>query len=263
MFKKWQWIFIIVLVMINLYFLLNSGVRQEANNKLTKPKIEKSLVKVVDEKLVKTAAEVKEAESNEEALESSHYINNVLFLVQAPTANWKDEREQDGCEEASAVIVDSWYGGEKEITKDEALKRILDISSWFEENTSGFRDNSIEDVVKMFNDKLKINTVKILENPTLDDFKKAISENKLILVPTNGQLLGNPYFSGAGPERHMIVLRGYDDKSGEFITNDPGTKRGENYRYSYQTVMNANLAYPSGFHEKIDKIRKAVIVVSR
>jgi hypothetical protein len=193
----------------------------------------------------------------------NYYIKDVPFIVQAPNADWKNERLQDGCEEASAVILSGWYNNEGSIWKSEALKRILAASTWLETNTNTFHDNSVEDIVRLLKEKYYIKIADILENPTLDEIKIKLRENKLVLVPTNGQLLGNPYFSGAGPERHMIIIRGYDDDKEMFIVNDPGTKRGENYHYSYQTVLLANLAYPSGYHEKITTERKAVIVVGK
>jgi hypothetical protein len=79
----------------------------------------------------------------------------------------------------------------------------------------------------------------------------------------NGQKLGNPYFSGAGPERHMLLVRGYDPIKKQFITNDPGTKRGENYRYSESTIMNSILVYPTGYHEPTDESLKGMIVVKK
>lgn len=50
-------------------------------------------------------------------------------------------------------------------------------------------------------------------------------------------MLGNPYFTPPGPIYHMLVIKGYNLT--EFITNDPGTRRGADYVYSYQTLMKA------------------------
>ena len=68
--------------------------------------------------------------------------------------------------------------------------------------------------------------------------KKALSENKAILIPVAGRMLGNPYFQSPGPIYHMLVIKGYT-KDGDFITNDPGTRNGENYIYSPEVIMNA------------------------
>jgi len=37
----------------------------------------------------------------------------------------------------------------------------------------------------------------------------------------------------------MIVIRGFDPATKEFITNDPGTKRGEFYRYDIDLLEKA------------------------
>src|SRR3989344_4812592 len=70
-----------------------------------------------------------------------------------------------------------------------------------------------------------------------------------------------PNYTAPGPERHMILIRGYDDETGEFITNDAGTRRGEKYRYKYRTLFNAIRDYPTGDHIPITGVDKKMIVV--
>ena len=55
----------------------------------------------------------------------------------------------------------------------------------------------------------------------------------------------------------MLVIKGYT-KDGRFITNDPGTRRGANYLYDPNIVLNA-IHYWNGGDVKNGK--KAVIVV--
>jgi hypothetical protein len=71
-------------------------------------------------------------------------------------------------------------------------------------------------------------------------------------------MLGNPYFSGDGPPYHMLVLTGY--KRGKFITNDPGTRRGEGYMYKEDVIMNAIHDW-AGSKETIRDGEKAMMVV--
>ena len=91
----------------------------------------------------------------------------------------------------------------------------------------------------------------------------ALRDGGVVLVPMNGQKLRNPYFTAPGPERHMLLIRGYDPSTKEFITNDPGTKRGENYRYSEATIIDAILVYPTGHHEPANEDLKGMIIVKK
>ena len=61
----------------------------------------------------------------------------------------------------------------------------------------------------------------------------------------------------------MIVIRGYDAKTKEFITNDPGTRQGENYRYKSDVLINALRDYPTGNHLPIEAERKAMIIIKK
>lgn len=212
---------------------------------------------------VKETKKIEEPVVEQEKLPSKFINDNVPFVSQAPNSDWKDERLQDGCEEASVVMALAWINSENSVNKSEALKRIIEASDWFLNNIGTFHDASVQDVVRILKEFYKVNDVKIINEPKLIQLKEFLSQEKLIIVPTNGRLLGNPNFSGLGPERHMIVLTGYNDLTGEFITNDPGTRKGENYRYPYDIVLKANLSYPTGFHEKMESIEKAVIVVDK
>jgi hypothetical protein len=95
---------------------------------------------------------------------------------------------------------------------------------------------------------------------TRDDLKRALVEG-LVIVPTNGQALKNPNFTRPGPLQHMLVVTGYDAAMQEFITNDPGTRKGQDYRYPEQTLFDAIREYPTGKHFPIETERKTMIVI--
>lgn len=84
-----------------------------------------------------------------------------------------------------------------------------------------------------------------------------------MVVPTNGRALGNPNFTAPGPERHMLVLIGYDPETKEFITNDPGTRQGRHYRYHEEVLFSAIRDYPTGDRVPITSVSKPGIIVSR
>lgn len=186
---------------------------------------------------------------------------NVPFTPQAPFGNWKDPRQQDGCEEASALMAMRWVFG-KGLTLEEAEKEILAISDYELENYGSFHDTSVRDTVgRIFKGYFKYNNVEAKYNITANDIKSELNKGNLIVVPANGQKLKNPYYTPPGPERHMLVVRGYDSDANEFITNDPGTKRGELFRYPASVLMEAIYDYPTGHKEPVREITKAMIVV--
>ena len=68
--------------------------------------------------------------------------------------------------------------------------------------------------------------------------KTAIAAGHPVIIPSAGRELGNPNFTGEGPIYHNLVIRGYT-ADGKFITNDPGTRKGEQYVYEQSVIMNA------------------------
>lgn len=189
---------------------------------------------------------------------------NVPFTSQAPTGEWDDERQQDGCEEASALMAMRWVQGKTSISATDARKEIVAISDYEQKTYGEFRDVSLADMKKwIFNDYFKYQNVEVKMNITAADIIAELSAGNVVLLPMNGQKLGNPNFTAPGPERHFIVVKGYDPAKKQFITNDPGTKRGQNYRYSEATIMNAILAYPSGHHEPVSGQPTGMLIVKK
>jgi len=190
-------------------------------------------------------------------------INNVPFTSQAPYGNWADPREENGCEEASSLMAVKWAKGQG-LTKDVALKEITGISDFLLKKYGEYRDISAQDTVNwIFKDYFNYNNVKLVNDITANDIIKELDKGNLVITPMDGQLLNNPNFKAPGPITHMIVIRGYDPTTKQFITNDPGTKNGELYRYNETILYNAIRDYPTGYHEVITKLEKSMIVVSK
>lgn len=190
--------------------------------------------------------------------------DSVPFLTQAPLAQWEDQRQQDGCEEAAAIMAMAWVRGEKTIDKTQGRNLIIEISEFEQDKYGEYRDVYVDDLVDwVFKDWFKYDKVKVLKEVTLEQLKEELTKGNLILAPTNGQILKNPNFKAPGPERHMLIIKGYDDNQKKFITNDPGTRKGENYCYDENVLFTAINAYPTGYHQKIEKIEKSVIIVSK
>lgn len=194
-------------------------------------------------------------------LTQNDILFDVPFTAQAPFGNWEDIRQQNGCEEAAALMAMRWVEGKK-LTLEEAKKEIIAISDYELKNYGHFHDTSAKDFVdRIFKSYFKYDNVEIKYDIDTMDIKAELVRGNLVLVPVNGQELNNPHYTPPGPLEHMLVIKGYNKKTGEFITNDPGTKRGESLRYSERVVIDAIFDYPTGYHEPITEIRKVMIVV--
>lgn len=159
----------------------------------------------------------------------------VPFTSQAPEENW-DLPWQEACEEAVALMLDAYYKNynlSPLFAKDEIVKMV----EW--ENKQGWGVSieiaKIKDLmVNYFSSKYK---VKIIENPTIEQIKKYLMNGQPVLAVADGKVLPNPHFRNGGPVYHTLIIRGYTEDS--FITNDPGTKFGENFVYKYNDLLNA------------------------
>lgn len=189
----------------------------------------------------------------------------VPFVAQAPAGNWDDPRQQDGCEEVAAWMAIMWAKGENPPASfAEQEKRIQEIADWEEEKYGSYHDTSMTDtLIRIYNDYFGYEDASLVEDVTLNRIKKELSSGNLVQIPADGRKLKNPYYTQPGPERHNLLIIGYDDATGEFITNDNGTRQGKGYKYKYDVVLGAIRDYPTGFHEPISSVNKAMIVISK
>lgn len=192
---------------------------------------------------------------------------DVPFTTQSPFAEWSDMRQQDGCEEASALMAVSWAKGITSIKQDQAKNDIIEASDFELQKYGNYRDTSVEDTAKrIIKGYFNYSNVTVKNNISADDIIKELAAGNLVIIPSNGRLLGNPYFTGAGPERHMLVITGYDYKKKQFITNDPGTRYGKDYRYGKDVLFNSIRDYPSdngNTQEPITGNEKNIIIISK
>ncbi|MFH0857191.1 MAG: C39 family peptidase [Candidatus Magasanikbacteria bacterium] len=159
----------------------------------------------------------------------------VPFTSQAPEYNW-EQPWQDACEEAALLMLDAYY---KEYTlspffaRDEMLKMI----GWETEKNWGYSIpmEKILELTKEFVTKNTKYTPRVIENPTIEIIKEQINKGNPVYVVADGKKLQNPNFTNGGPVYHALIIRGYNETS--FITNDPGTRKGENFMYSYKNIM--------------------------
>lgn len=179
---------------------------------------------------------------------------DVPFTTQAPYANW-DEQHNESCEEAAALIVHYYWQGKKftrEIAEEE-LQKMVDFEN---EKYGGYKDTDSEETAQLIKDLWGYKKVEVKYDITLDDVKEEVAQGRPVILPTAGQELKNPYFRRPGPIYHMVVVRGWTKD--KIITNDPGTKRGENYTYQPNVLFNAIHDWNNG---DIYNGKKAMIVV--
>lgn len=214
--------------------------------KLVPPITEPSLPDVI----IETSENPKTA-PKKTAEEKSPDINQKIeqtapFIVQAPFGNWDDWDFQNACEEASMIMAMGYVKDEKNLSPEEAQKRILALID-FENKTLGYStDTNAEDMERIFREYFRHDNAQAQENITINDIKVELQKNRVVIVPVFGQALDNPYFTQPGPVAHMLLIIGYDPKKREFITNEPGTRKGSGYRYGESVLFAAIWEYPSG-----------------
>lgn len=155
----------------------------------------------------------------------------------------------------SLIMVHHFLKGTS-LTREQAEQEIQDLVQW--ETEHGYPMDVTVAELKEIALQYYGHESRIVENPTIDDLKRLLADGQPVIVPAAGRMLGNPYFSGDGPWYHMLVLTGYGWL--HFITNDPGTRRGEEYEYRFSTLMNAIHDW-TGIKEEIQKGRSAVLVL--
>jgi len=181
---------------------------------------------------------------------------NVPFTVQAPNGNW-DKTHEEACEEAAMLMTGRFFESRGIGGADEAEAALQEIIKWENEHLGFFESTTAEETVKVIEGIYGLKT-EIISNPTVDDIKTTLAENKLVIVPAAGRQIGNPFYKQPGPLYHMLLLKGYTKT--QFITNDAGTKRGANYPYNFDVVLKANHDWNGG---DVDNGAKRVIVVSK
>lgn len=162
----------------------------------------------------------------------------VPFTSQAPNGDWS-EPYQEACEETSLLMAHRYYQGEPGGAMDPAVadKAIWEVVNFENALFGYYQDTTAAQTVMVAEQLYGYERVELIEEPTIDSIKTHIAAGRPVIIPAAGQQLGNPYYTPPGPRYHMLVIKGYTEKG--FITNDPGTRRGENYFYAFDTLMNA------------------------
>lgn len=169
----------------------------------------------------------------EEIILPPRSTNDVQFYAQAPKGDW-GPAYKEACEEASLILAMNHLKGDL-VDIDTFDQQILDMEE-FELDYFGYHeDTTIDELAEVIEEYTTGIDYEILEDPTIYDLQEELFLGNLIVAPFAGEELENPFFKDPGPRYHMLVIVGYDEKG--FITNDVGTKRGKDFHYSYQNMM--------------------------
>lgn len=185
---------------------------------------------------------------------------SVPFTAQAPTGHW-DDFHNETCEEASAIMAAAYLAGDTRQTLPaaETEKQLIALALWENQHLGNGRDTTAAETAEMIRSVYHLHT-DLTNDFSERDIRTALVAGKLIIVPLSGRSLGNPYFRHPGPLYHMLVIRGYTQST--LITNDPGTKHGENYPYPFTTIKNASADW-NHTTGAADPTRSVMLVVSK
>ena len=196
----------------------------------------------------------------------------VPFAVQFP-AGTLDYPYQEGCEEASIIMAKAYFDGNSSdtIPNNEVDNTLLSMVDWQNLNWGGHYDLDATQTLDLMQKYYKISNGQVVLVSSIDDIKRLLSEDKIIVAPTYGMKLENPYFTAPGPAYHMLIIKGYNDT--QFITNDPGVGVGKDFTYSYDNLFDAihdlpaeakNIEhYIKNHHELMQNSPKYVITIEK
>ena len=161
----------------------------------------------------------------------------MTFYSQAPFGDWSFPW-QEACEEASALLVANTYfhhNWSRENFRDEILKLV----EWETKTFGDYKDTNAAQIARFLKEYLGLDS-KVYTDPSFEDVRTILERGHFILMPFDGKLIGNPNYKNGGPVYHVMVLKGFKvGASQKIITEDVGTRNGEDYVYPWSTLQNA------------------------
>ncbi len=167
----------------------------------------------------------------------------VPFSPQAPGGDWSEPYE-NACEETSAFLVHAFYA-KIDVTPASADQAIQGAVVWENKTFGYYQDTTVLQTARMLREHFGYHRVDVVYDIVLNDIKKQLQLGHPVIVPLAGRHVGNPYYRQPGPIYHMLVIKGITADN-QFITNDVGTRHGENYIYDQHTLYNAIHDLPHG-----------------
>lgn len=180
---------------------------------------------------------------------------DIPFTSQAPFQVW-DPAHEEYCEEASLLMANRFLQGRSIDGPADADEAMNAIAAWEVDRFGYFESTTAEETAVIARDFLGLEAEVLPYNFTA--VQEALVSGKVVIIPAAGQELGNPFFTPPGPVYHMLVIKGWTEEY--VITNDPGTKRGENYVYDPDVLYAAIGDYN---HNNPSSGEKLMIVVGK
>ncbi len=184
---------------------------------------------------------------------------NVPFISEAPEKIWSGPW-LNGCEEASVAMVDNFYIGKNKVSAKDAATLMNKLFAWqnkiYKSNANSNATRTVEMILK---NNLSFKT-QIVRNPTLEQIKDELRANRPVISLHYGFDLQNSdlVFRRDGSAYHMVVIKGFDDNTDEFIVHDNGShKNGVDFRYKYDILMSSLRDY----NHQTDKTEKPGTVI--
>ena len=160
----------------------------------------------------------------------------VIFIPQAPLKEWDDIHEET-CEEAAMLMMGAYLDDEQDMPLEEMDRRLLAAVDYQTAVYGDFKSTDAARTAEVMRGHLGIENARVVTISSLADVRREIAAGHPVLLPAAGKLLMNPNFKNGGPLYHMLVAKGYTSKT--IITNDPGTRLGEDYAYENAVIWNA------------------------
>jgi len=193
-----------------------------------------SSMPTVDETVDKKEAKKKISENNWEIPKEVNL--EVTFFSQAPDGVWTLPWKE-ACEEASIAQAIYFVRDEplsKATYKEDInnLTELVELKYW-----NGRVDTNMKETAEILESYYWYTDYEIIDNPSVEQLKQELAQWHPIVAPFAGKKLGNSFFTDGGPRYHVLVIVWYNEEF--FLTNDVWTSRGENFTYSYETIMDS------------------------
>lgn len=176
---------------------------------------------------------------------------NVPYTTEIPLGSWV-KPWNNACEEASIIMAESYYFGNKTMDKKTAAKYMSPLFPIEDKIFGSNADTDSARTAKLLNNYLSV-VATIKDNPTLEEIKNQLREGKPVVTFHYAKEIKNPnyHWRAGGSYYHVILLVGFDDNTNDFFVHDSGDPlTGEFHRYSYSTIMDT-------LHDFNHKTRKA------